>query len=78
MSSSGWIKPSARLCSHAAAGPCSPSAKLHERFVAFKGEIEQPTLRPPSIQALQTDLQEQKVREEGQIEHPGLAHKNKA
>jgi hypothetical protein len=46
--------------------------------VAFKGEIEQPTLRPPSIQALQTDLQEQKVREEGQIEHPGLAHKNKA
>jgi hypothetical protein len=25
--------------------PCSPSAKLHERFVAFKGEIEQPSQR---------------------------------
>jgi hypothetical protein len=30
-------------------------------------------LRPPSIQALQTDLQEQKVREEGQIEHPSAS-----
>jgi transposase len=31
-------------------------------------------LRSPSFQALQTDLQEQKVREEGQIEHPRLRH----